>query len=159
VIGVSELRTELEREHHEIDAAFEVLAANDGAPAQAAVADTQNGIAVLRRHIYFEEVSLFPPLRAAGLFGPVTVMLREHAEMWPLLDALAVDLAADGNDAHRLARELLTLLADHNSKEETILYATADSDLPEAQVAALRADLDATAMPADWTCTALQPRA
>ena len=51
----------------------------------------------LRRHIYLEEVFLFPPIREAGIVMPIFVMMREHGELWRTIDALT-DLLADGKD-------------------------------------------------------------
>lgn len=155
---MSELRTELEHEHRVIDDGLEALATTDGRPDPLGIANGQRAVDLLRRHIYFEEESLFPPLRTLGLFGPVMVMIQEHAEMWPLLDALDRDLAAGADDSARLCRELLSLLAVHNLKEENILYAGVDAELPEAQLGALSAELGAAMLPAGWTCTGLQPR-
>ena len=57
------LAAALQREHHEIDAGIErFLRAGD-------VGALTRAVRALRRHIYFEEEFLFPPLAGAGPFG------------------------------------------------------------------------------------------
>lgn len=88
----------LEGEHRTIDEGIFAFLRSDAAtvtPEQRT--GLLDAIALLRRHIYIEEQYLFPPLRAAGLFGPVMVMVHEHGLMWPLLDKLerlVADLSA-----------------------------------------------------------------
>lgn len=86
----------------------------------------------LRHHIHVEEAHLFPPLRAVGLIPPVLVMLREHGEIWDVLDAVDRLLADDEPDASSVRREcgrLTAMLEAHNMKEEQILYPAADESL------------------------------
>ena len=112
------------------------------------------GAAGLRRHIWVEETIHFPPLREAGLFGPVLVMLREHGEIWALLDALDTDVAA-GTSAARLAQTFAQLeeaLEQHNLKEERILYPAGDQVLDATVAEAVRGALSDGLMPADWVC-------
>src|SRR5215472_14631906 len=90
------LTAALEHEHHEID---EGIAAFTAAPG-----DRQplaHAIRALRRHIYLEEEFLFPMLYQAqpGVAAPVFVMLREHGQIWTLMDSLELL----GNDATGLA--------------------------------------------------------
>lgn len=141
------LRAALEQEHRDIDVVFEEYAAGSG---QADAVRTAIGL--LRRHIYFEELSLFPPLRSAGMFGPVMVMEHEHGVMWPMLDQLETAVA-DGDTATgaNLCRTLLAQLADHNVKEEQILYVQAEVLLTESQLSVLAAGLDEAEVPDGWT--------
>lgn len=73
----------LEREHQQIDHAIDDFL-SEGGDATALL----GAITALRRHIYLEEEYLFPALPDPALAAPVFVMLREHAQMWRLLDAL-----------------------------------------------------------------------
>lgn len=144
----------LEREHRAIDEGIESFANTRPADLteghRVALLDA---VAVLRRHIYLEEVHLFPPLRAAGMFGPVMVMVHEHGQMWPILDQLD-DLLATGitDTAGLLCRDLLTQLASHNVKEEQILYPQADDLLPATDRDSLSALLTTADIPAGWVC-------
>ncbi|KZS77682.1 hemerythrin [Mycobacterium kansasii] len=145
--------TALKREHHEIDCAIEVFveAVELGyaqPEALTAALDT------LRRHIYVEEVFLFPPIRQAGMVMPILVMLREHGELWHTMDTLK-DLLADGEDLRRLAktcRQLLAQLDRHNSKEEPVVYPHADVDLPPQTTTELARFIESGRAPDGWVC-------
>lgn len=132
----------LQHEHVEIDAGL------------AGVATMPDAIAALRRHIYLEEEILFPPLRDAGMVGPVMVMLLEHGRMWTILDKLDA-LLREGPDDPRIAElraELVEQIGAHNPKEEMILYPQADTALDEESSAELRAFLESGALPDGWVC-------
>lgn len=108
----------------------------------------------LRRHIYLEEVFLFPPIREAGMVMQIFVMLREHGELWRTMDTL-VDLLADGNDRRRLADtcgQLMEQLHQHNSKEEPIIYPHAATDLPPQTNAELARSIQTGRTPDGWVC-------
>lgn len=144
----------LEREHRTIDDGILNFAGTD----PSAIAPEQrsgllDAIAVLRRHIYLEEEYLFPPLRAAGMVGPVMVMVREHGLMWPLLDQLE-RLVSDGSfdTAAQLCRNLLEQLNSHNTKEEMILYPQADEVLSTGDLDELTDLLSTAEIPQDWVC-------
>lgn len=149
----------LEREHREIDGGIEAYLAelatgrNDPDP-------LQRSMSALRRHIYLEEEFLFPPLRAAGMMGPIFVMLREHGELWETMDAIDNLLAdpASGADVAGPSRSLLAQLQSHNSKEEPILYAQADAVLPPEAAGRLSAFLENGTMPAGWVCHQVNQR-
>ncbi|OBG82148.1 hypothetical protein A5699_07125 [Mycobacterium sp. E802] len=145
----------LEGEHRTIDDGIFAFLRSDAAtvtPEQRT--GLLDAIALLRRHIYIEEQYLFPPLRAAGLFGPVMVMVHEHGLMWPLLDKLE-RLVVDDKDAASAAqvcRELLEQLNSHNMKEERILYPQADSTLPQGDLDELAELFSVAALPEGWVC-------
>lgn len=147
------LAAALEREHREIDEGLEVFAASRGTgePDTAALAQA---VAGLRRHIYLEEELFFPPLRAAGLMAPVLVMLREHGQMWRLLDALEAELARDpaGDATAGLLDDLMPRLEAHNLKEERILYPQADTVLEGDPGQELREVMASGRMPDGWVC-------
>lgn len=146
------LSAALEKEHRLIDEGIEAF--DRSQPAE--VADRQRAavaqaVSLLRHHIYVEEEFLFPPLREAGLIGPVMVMEHEHGQMWPLLDRLEQDVRAGNADAAgSLCRDLIGLLADHNRKEEQILYPQADALLSAPEIAALLARLSDDELPGGW---------
>ena len=142
------LAAALQREHHEIDAGIErFLRAGD-------VGALTRAVRALRRHIYFEEEFLFPPLAGAGLLAPVFVMLREHGQIWATLDTLDAALGGDAApEALREACHRLTVLEQHhNPKEERILYPQADQALPAPEAERLRAFLASGELPDGWVC-------
>lgn len=147
------LSVELTREHHEIDdaiAAF-IEKLDCGSVRHELLTDT---LEALRRHIYLEEVFLFPPLREAGMVMPIFVMMREHGQLWHTMGTLA-DLLADGNDSQRLrdtCTQLLDQLHQHNSKEEPVIYPNADTDLPPQTTAELTRFIQAGRTPEGWVC-------
>jgi hemerythrin-like domain-containing protein len=143
---IETLAKALEREHREIDAGIE---AGDERSLPGA-------IQALRRHIYLEEEFLFPLLREAvpALSAPVLVMLREHGQLWQLLDSLEQKPGADGSSGTGLilSRQLTVLLLHHNLKEEKILYPRADLLLTEPAAARLREFIASGQLPQGWTC-------
>lgn len=146
----------LEHEHREIDEVITSWAdgAASGTDARAALG---HAVDELRRHIYAEEELLFPALREAGMVGPILVMLREHGEMWPLLDALQDRLAqGDAEELGTSCRRLLALLQQHNPKEELILYPEVDRVVGADAGVDVHGFLDAGRMPAGWTCQFLR---
>ena len=149
----------LEREHREIDDAIKGCTAAPSASPEAITA-LKRAVAELRWHIYVEEELLFPPLRAAGMTGPVLVMLREHGQMWPILDALEQSLQdeVDHVAVRTAGRQMLILLQHHNPKEERILYPQVDHVLGADASGAIREFLTGGQVPADWVCQHLRPR-
>jgi iron-sulfur cluster repair protein YtfE (RIC family) len=139
----------LEREHHEIDAGIEEFTrgpASDREPLTRA-------FRALRRHIYLEEEFLFPPLHAAGLVGPIMVMLREHGQIWETMDALEGTLEGTEPDADPATlRKLTVQLLHHNLKEEKIIYPEVARVLAEPATGRLLAFLDSGELPEGWVC-------
>lgn len=145
-----------EREHHAIDSGIGAFADGSGGRDHDTLAAALH---MLRRHIYAEEELMFPPLREAGLVGPVLVMLREHAKMWLLLDALEDLLAAGEIDPAALrgnCAQLFELLQRHNPKEEAILYPQADTLLGEGDVSRLVEFLTSDDLPDGWSCQGMR---
>ena len=143
----------LEREHRQIDEGLEAFAAPAGDTNEQLGQLTQ-AIEALRRHIYLEEVLLFPSLRQAGMVAPVFVMLREHGEMWRILDELEA-LAGSGADRApmlALCGQLAPLLEAHNLKEEQILYPRTDDVVTGGAAIELTRFLASGRMPGGWVC-------
>lgn len=143
----------LQAEHTEIDAGIEAFTAGVAAgdpPADAML----RVLAAQRRHIYLEEAILFPPLRQAGLFAPVMVMLMEHGRMWRVMDELEPLLTSGATDPRvtDLCQQLVDLLASHNPKEEQIIYPAADATLTDSAGSVLRGFLESGSMPDGWVC-------
>ncbi|MGH3970985.1 MAG: hemerythrin domain-containing protein [Mycobacterium sp.] len=147
------LSAALEHEHREIDDGIEAFIKDfDGRNVQ--LEPLVAGLDALRRHIYLEEVFLFPPIREAGLVMPIFVMMREHGELWRIMDAV-LDLVAARNDTEKLlvtCRELLYRLGQHNSKEEPVIYPHADTDLPAPTGVELSQFIETGRMPDGWVC-------
>lgn len=151
------MRDALERDHRDVDSAVERYA-NGTATGTQAQLGLKRAVEELRRHIYAEEELLFPPLRQAGMTGPILVMLREHGQMWPILDTLDRELRDDASEdvLRTECRQLFILLKHHNPKEEQILYPQADQVLGVDEGIAVREFLDTGQVPADWTCQHLR---
>lgn len=147
------LSAALEREHHEIDAGIEAFIEKlDGGSVQPEPLTA--ALDALRRHIYIEEVLLFPPIREGGLVMPIFVMVREHGEIWHTMEALT-DQLGDGADPDRLrdtCRRLLSQLEQHNMKEEPVIYPHADTSLPEFTSSQLAEFIDSGLLPDGWVC-------
>jgi hypothetical protein len=143
----------LEKEHHDIDAgiaAFSTGLAGGQPPVDTMLA----ALTAHRRHIYLEETMLFPPLRAGGLFAAILVMLREHGQMWQIMDELQPLVEAGGTDARvpDLCEKFVDLIAAHNLKEEATIYSKADEVLTAPASDELRAFMETGTMPDGWVC-------
>lgn len=143
----------LEADHRTVDDHFAAFA--DAAASGTWERDPlEEAVRALRRHIWVEEDLFFPPLRAAGVVGPVMVMLREHGQIWRFLDeleALAQSHEPDLQGALAIWGALEQVLQQHNVKEEQILYATADRVL-DADTTSGVIDGLTTDVPAGWRC-------
>lgn len=143
----------LEQDHRRIDEQFEAFARSLTEGTVDAAAFTA-GSAALRHHIYVEEEHHFPALRAAGLLGPILVMLREHGQIWDLLDAVESGLR-EGAPAGELAdtwHRLEQVLAEHNLKEERILYPAGDQELSDEAAEKVLVTLSSAVTPTGWVC-------
>lgn len=143
----------LEKEHEDIDAG--IAAFRSGLGGGTPPVDTMmRALAAHRRHIYLEETLLFPPLRSGGLFAAVLVMLREHGEMWTLMDELEPLVSAGGADpaVAGLCERFVALIDAHNLKEEATIYARADEVLSAPASAELRSFMESGTMPQGWVC-------
>ena len=147
----------LEDDHHVIDEHLATFARSLDASTNAAgpdVAALEAGVTALRHHIYVEEEFHFPPLRAGGLMGPILVMLREHGELWGLLDRLQAQVADDSSiDAvSQTWLQVAALLEAHNMKEEQIVYPSGDRILDTETAADVHDALTSGETPEGWVC-------
>lgn len=118
----------LEADHQRMDAGFDtfISLARAGTVDRGAVLPA---IEDMRRHLWVEEEFFFPLLREAGVHAPVQIALRDHGELWGLLDELERLLALRKPDPELLATvasAIVQISGHHNEKEEQILFATAD---------------------------------
>ena len=142
----------LEQDHHRIDEEFTRFTASlSGADVDREAFDA--AARALRHHIYIEEVHHFPVVRASGLMGPILVMLREHGEIWDLLDQLTAALDADRvSEVRDLWPRLAEVLAQHNMKEERIVYPAGDEQLSAGASREIADELAAGTTPEGWVC-------
>lgn len=142
----------LEYDHHVIDEGFRRFAESLAGVVidRASFEEAAEG---LRHHIYVEEVLHFPVLRAAGMLAPILVMLREHGEIWDLLDGTTAALDRDDRAAVlELWPTFTSVLEQHNVKEERIIYPAGDTTLTAEEADRITAALDSGDRPAGWRC-------
>lgn len=146
------LGQQLEHDHHRIDEGLAQFARSlSGPTVDRAAFDAASQ--ALRHHIYVEEELHFPILRAAGLLAPVLVMLREHGEIWDLLDTIAAALDHEDTPTARTSwSELDTVLTAHNAKEERILYPAGDQKISSDDAELIATTLAAGDTPSGWAC-------
>ena len=85
------------------------------------------------RHFKKEEEALFPAFEnATGMTqGPTQVMRYEHEQVRGLIGNMAQAIEKSDKDAAlSLAESMMILLQQHNMKEEQMLYAMCDRQLP-----------------------------
>lgn len=143
------------REHHEIDAGIEAYVNSSEPDALKRAQPLLRAVAALRRHIYLEEEIVFPYLPQGMLQMPLMVMRREHGELWRRMNALEESIQSASSDAQRLSnycQELLSLLDNHNSKEEPIIYPHMDQSLAQDDRQKVAALLAGGALPENWVC-------
>lgn len=84
-------------------------------------------------HFKKEEEELFPAFEAqTGMTqGPTQVMRYEHEQVRNLITKMAEALEKEDKDASlSLAESMMILIQQHNMKEEQMLYAMCDRQLP-----------------------------
>lgn len=147
------LSAALEREHREIDEGIETFVAGL-AEGKEDPTPLKRAMEALRRHIYLEEEFLFPPLREAGMMAPIFVMLREHGGLWQAMERLEaeIDKGVSADSARERCTELLSLLDQHNSKEEPIIYPQVDAVLTPETTDYLQKFLASGRIPEGWVC-------
>jgi len=85
------------------------------------------------KHFKEEEEVLFPAFEAqtGSSEGPTMVMRYEHDQVKGLIGKMAESLENEDRDAClSLAESMMILLQQHNMKEEQMLYAMCDRELP-----------------------------
>jgi len=143
----------LESEHRKIDTALAIFMDKlIGGRVQPELLTT--ALEALRRHIYIEEVFLFPAIPDDRMVMAIGVMLREHGRLWRTMDTLR-GLLTDAKDVRRLADtcgELLDQLDQHNSKEEPVIYPQADHSLAPQKSTELARFIESGHTPDGWVC-------
>ncbi len=126
----------MKAEHRECDTLFasaeEAIALGEWKEANQRFLDFANETL---RHFKKEEESLFPAFESAtGMTqGPTQVMRYEHEQVKGLIGNMAEAIEAEDKDAAlSIAESMMILLQQHNMKEEQMLYAMCDRQLPQA---------------------------
>ena len=126
-----------EADHERLDGlfkTFQTLKRKDFAKAKQAFVDFKFG---LQRHIVWEEEILFPVFeQKTGVrdAGPTAVMRLEHREIGAGLEAVHQKVKGKNPESDKEETALISLLSDHNRKEEVILYPTIDRFLNPAEL-------------------------
>ena len=87
------------------------------------------------KHFKEEEEALFPAFESAtGMAqGPTQVMGYEHEQVRGLIGNMAEAIEKSDKDAAlSIAESMMILLQQHNMKEDQMLYAMCDRQLPQA---------------------------
>ena len=90
----------------------------------------------LQKHIAWEEEILFPLFEVkTGVKdgGPTEIMRGEHRQIEHYLEALHKKVQKKDPESDNEERELLTLLKEHNYKEENILYPAIDQSITDEE--------------------------
>lgn len=123
-----------EVDHREIDAIFRSVDFLSQKEAEAGFREFDRR---LERHIRWEEEILFPAAAQAAPeleAGPLRVMRLEHEEIRREKAAAAAALSAgDGPRAASHAQAMARFLAEHNIKEEQVLYPACQELVPSAE--------------------------
>lgn len=149
----------LEREHNEIDAQIAEFVAGLKV-GEVRAEPIARATAALKRHIYIEEAFLFPPMRSGGLTMPIFVMIREHGDIWRMMDVLA-QLVAAGSDlpaAREVCDQMVVALESHNVKEEAVIYPQAEGAFSAEAEEEMKRFLATGSTPDGWVCQAAAPR-
>jgi len=124
----------MKNEHRECDSLFakaeEAIAANNWEEANTQFLAFANETL---KHFKSEEEELFPAFeKATGMAnGPTQVMRYEHEQVRGLIGNMAEAIEKEDRDAAlSLCESLMILLQQHNMKEEQMLYAMCDRQLP-----------------------------
>jgi regulator of cell morphogenesis and NO signaling len=125
-------------DHDRLDALEEAAFRSRAAGDHQAAGDFYAAFAAgLRRHIGFEEDLLFPAFEektgTPPTAGPTAVMRAEHREIRKLLERIEAGIADAAMPVEELRHRFQAVLADHNLKEEEVLYPATDDLLGEEE--------------------------
>lgn len=109
----------------------------------------------LKRHIFWEEKILFPVFEEkTGMknSGPTAVMRQEHVMILEALEALH-DKVRQGNiECDGQIHELVSLLKDHNYKEEGVLYPAIDSMIGATDLERIYQEMEKVTLERNESC-------
>lgn len=90
----------------------------------------------LQKHIVWEEEILFPLFEnKTGMHdtGPTAIMRMEHRKIKDFLERIHSNLIDGSTQTGDLEEGLIEVLAEHNNKEENILYPWIDNSVSEEE--------------------------
>lgn len=131
------ITSHFETDHDRLDGLFKTfqnLKRTDFPKAKEAFVDFKFG---LQRHIVWEEEILFPAFEEkTGMSdaGPTAVMRMEHRQIGAVLEAIHQKIKYQNPDSDEDEAALLSVLSQHNMKEENILYPAIDHLLSAEEV-------------------------
>ncbi|MDO8462634.1 MAG: hemerythrin domain-containing protein [Deltaproteobacteria bacterium] len=122
-----------EKDHDRLDGLFKTfqrLKKSDFKKAKEAFVAFKFG---LQRHIIWEEEILFPIFEEKGGVsrdsGPTAVMRIEHRQIGQALEAVHQGVSRGSTETDSAENQLISVLKQHNLKEESILYPAIDNFL------------------------------
>lgn len=146
-----------EQDHDRLDALFEKFQKSKRVDFPAAKHAFREFLTGLQRHIVWEEELLFPAFeRATGMrdVGPTAVMRMEHQQIHRTLEEIHQKVRIQDPNSDAAEAQLISVLTQHNQKEENILYPAIDRMVsPELCVEILRKVRERAAEPAHECCS------
>ena len=103
-------------DHQETNNRIAELLSSKGSPNENMVQEIDS---MLRRHVFIEERVLFPELPPV-MHNDKEYLEKEHGEVFRILDSITHQ--KDEEKIRKLLRDLLTILLEHNSYEESFVY-------------------------------------
>jgi regulator of cell morphogenesis and NO signaling len=89
----------------------------------------------LQQHIRWEEEILFPLFRKkTDMNGPIQILKLEHRQIASLLEALHKKLKRRDPSSEIEEYRLLSLLGEHNLKEEMIIFPAIEAAVTEQEI-------------------------
>lgn len=130
------IKSYFQKDHEELDSLFDSFQTRKRCDFDEAKRDFEHFKQALFRHIAWEENILFPLFESkTGMQygGPTQVMRLEHEQLKTLLKSLEEKMKQEepGDDDEETV--LIELLAQHNHKEENILYPMIDQSITEEE--------------------------
>ena len=149
-----------QKDHDRLDRIFEEFQAVKHCDVASAREHFENFRRGLERHMVWEEEILFPLFESkAGmtLDGPTQVMMLEHEQLKELMKSLAEKMKQEELGDEEQESALLELLAQHNHKEENILYPMIDQSITEDERKRIFDKINASSKSGTGGCYGLHP--
>ncbi|MHB8360494.1 MAG: hemerythrin domain-containing protein [Thermoplasmataceae archaeon] len=108
----------------------------------------------LKRHIYFEETSLFPALKLinSDIHSRLEGLKMEHAAVWKLLDVISDEIDSKKFiKTEKSVKEISMIFKTHNEIEEKNIYRLIKKGTEEDQI-----EINGLIVPENWVCEKLR---